>query len=154
MDRNAVAMTESESLRGRRILKTMADFDLIFIVQDAEGNPAGISLPLPDLNQALIRAYPRPGVPEIWSMLKMLWHWKIRSKITIARIPILGVLEPYRGRGVAALLMYETARAVLTKGYEWSEMSWLLETNDMINRPAKMINAEVYKVYRLYQKPL
>jgi hypothetical protein len=150
----AVPMTDNEFTHMIDGLKSIADFDLMFIVEDAEGNPAGIVLPLPDLNQALIKAYPRPGTPEIWTMLKMFWHWKIRSKITIARIPLMGVLEPYRGRGVDALLMYESARAILTKGYEWSEMSWLLETNDMINRAAKMTNAEVYKVYRLYQKPL
>ena len=50
--------------------------------------------------------------------------------------------------------MYETAHAILTGGYKRSEMSWLLETNAMINRAAKMTGAEVYKVYRLYQKPL
>jgi hypothetical protein len=150
----AIPMTDNEFTHLIEGLKPIADFDLLCIVEDAEGNPVGISLPLPDLNQALIRAYPRPGVPEIWSMLKMLWHWKIRSKIDLARVAVLGVLEPYHGRGVGALVMHETARAILTRGYTRSEMSWLLETNDMINRAAKMTGAEVYKTYRLYQKSL
>jgi GNAT superfamily N-acetyltransferase len=150
----AVPMTDSEFIHLIEGLKPIADFDLLCIVEDAEGHPVGVSLPLPDLNQALIRAYPRPGVPEFWSMLKMLWHWKIRSKIDLARVAVLGVLEPYHGRGVGALVMHETAQAILTRGYKRSELSWLLETNDMINRAAEMTGAEVYKTYRLYQKSL
>jgi GNAT superfamily N-acetyltransferase len=135
-------------------LRQMADFDLVFIVEDREGKVAGMSLTLPNLNQALIKAYPRPGVPEPLTLLKLLWHWKVHSAVDSVRVLALGVLEPYRGRGVDALLIYETARAALSKGYKWGEMSWILETNDMMNRDIEMMGGEVYKIYRIYQKPL
>jgi len=113
-----------------------------------------MSLTLPNLNQALIKAYPRPGVPEVWTLLKLMWHWKLRSSIDGLRVVLLGVLEPHRGRGIDALLIYETAQASLKKGYTWGEMSWILETNDMMNRGIEMMQAHVYKTYRIYQKPL
>jgi hypothetical protein len=132
----------------------MADFDMIFVVEDRQGNVAGMSISLPDVNQALIKAYPRPGVPEPLTLLKLLWHWKVRSCITALRVVVLGVLEAHRGRGVDALLIYETTRVALSKGYEWGEMSWILETNDMMNRDLEVMGGRVYKNYRIYQRPL
>jgi GNAT superfamily N-acetyltransferase len=150
----AVPMTDHEIEHMAASLKQMADFDLVFIVEDREGDVVGISLTLPDLNQALLKAYPRPGTPEILTLLKLLWHWKVRSCVDAVRVLALGVLEPHRGRGVDALLIYETAQVGLRKGYKWGEMSWILEINDMMNRDIKMMGGEVYKTYRIYQKPL
>jgi GNAT superfamily N-acetyltransferase len=150
----AVAMTDHEIEHLAKQLRQMADLDLIFVVEDKHGEVAGMSLSLPNLNQALLKAYPRPGVPEPWTLLKLLWYWKVRSVIDGVRAVALGVLEPHRGRGVDALLMYETTRVALSKGYKWSEMSWILETNDMMNRAIAMMGAEIYKTYRIYQKPL
>lgn len=135
-------------------LKQMADPELVLIAEDPEGNVVGIALTLPDFNQALLKAYPRPGVPEPFTLVKLLWHWKVRSCIDGVHVLILGVLEPYRGRGVDALLMYETAQAALPKGYKWGEMGWILETNDMTNRAAAVMGCEHYKTLRIYQKPL
>jgi hypothetical protein len=135
-------------------LKQMADPELVIIAEDSEGNVAGISITVPDFNQALLKAYPRPGVPEPLTLLKLLWHWKVRSCINVVRVLALGVLEPYRGRGVDALMIYELAQVGLRKGYEWGEMSWILETNDMMNRGAQMMGCEIYKTYRIYEKAL
>jgi hypothetical protein len=132
----------------------MADLDMVFIVEDRDGQVAGMSISLPDLNQVLLKVKPRPGVPEIWSLLKLLWYWKVRSCVDAVRVLALGVLEPYRGRGVDALLIYETTRVGLSKGFRWGEMSWILETNDMMNRANHLMGGEVYKTYRIYQKPL
>lgn len=150
----AVALTDHEFAHIADGLKQMADPDLVFIVEDREGNVAGISVSLPDLNQALLKAYPRPGVPEFITLLKLLWHWKVRRCVDGLRVMLLGVLEPYRGRGVDALLIYETALAGLKKGYRWGEMSWILETNDMMNRGIELMQAHVYKTYRIYEKKL
>jgi GNAT superfamily N-acetyltransferase len=150
----AVPMTDNEIDHLAAQLRQMADLDLVFIVEDKSGNVAGMSLTLPDLNRALLRAYPRPGVPEPWTLLKLLWHWRVRTVIHNVRVLALGVLEPHRGKGVDALLIYETARAALSKGYEWGEMGWILETNEMMNRGIGVMSAEVYKTYRVYQKSL
>jgi hypothetical protein len=33
-------------------------------------------------------------------------------------------------------------------------MSWILESNDMMNRAIKRLGGEIYKTYRIYEKPL
>ncbi len=71
---------------------------------EVNGKPAGFLLAVPDLHQALQHAYPRPGKPEFISLLQVLWHWKIRSKITRLRIPLMGVKEQFRGIGVEAAM--------------------------------------------------
>jgi GNAT superfamily N-acetyltransferase len=150
----AVPLTDGEIEHLLDSLKLMADPELVILAEDAEGNVVGMALTLPDLNQALLKAYPRPGIPEPLTLLKLIWHWKVRSCIDAVRVLALGVLGPYRGRGVDALLMYETAVAALPKGYVWGEMGWVLETNDMMNRGAETMGCKVYKTYRLYDKPL
>jgi len=150
----AVAVTDHEFQHLAAELKQIADLDLVFIVEDPEGEVVGMSVSLANVNQALLKAYPRPGVPEFWTLLKLLWHWKVRSCIDGVRVTLMGVLEPYRGRGIDALMMYESTMEALRKGYTWAEMSWILESNDMMNRGIQMMGAEVYKTYRIYQKPL
>jgi GNAT superfamily N-acetyltransferase len=149
-----VPLTDNEFDLLAQELKQIADLDLTFLVQDHEGQTAGMALSLTDLCGPLLKAYPRPGVPEWWTTLKLLWHWKVRHQVKGVRVTLLGVLEPHRGKGVDALLIYESTMGAIRKGYEWGEMSWILETNDMMNRGIALMNAEVYKTYRIYQKPL
>jgi hypothetical protein len=104
------------------------------------------------VNQALLRARPRPNR---WSLpltlVKFLWH---RRKITGLRTLIMGVLPEYRTLGIDASFYVETARAAFRKGYQRCEMSWILESNDMMNRIIERLGGTVYKTYRVYEKPL
>lgn len=149
----AVAMTEHEIEHLAEGLKQIMDPDLVFVVEK-DGKVVGVSITLPDVNQALLRAHPSPQTWELWTLLKFFWRYKIRSCIDGIRVLILGVLEPYRGTGVDALLYYETTLAALPKGYRNAEMSWVLETNDPMNRAIQFMGGQVYKTYRIYQKPL
>jgi hypothetical protein len=146
-------MTDAEIKHLAAGLKQIIDPNLIFAVEK-QGQVVGISITLPDLNQALIKAYPRPGVPEIWTTLKLLWHWKVRRCVKACRVMILGVLEEYRVSGVNALLLYETAVSAVEHGYVGGEMSWILETNHMVQRDIETMGGKVYKIYRIYQKAL
>lgn len=125
----------------------------VVVFAERDGRPVGAMLPLPDVNQALIKAYPRPEVPEWWTMLKLLWHWKVRGCVDTIRGFAGGVLEPYRGRGVEALLFIEMAKGALPR-YRRAEISWVLETNIMMRRTAEMLGGRVYRTYRLYEKSL
>jgi GNAT superfamily N-acetyltransferase len=64
------------------------------------------------------------------------------------------VLPEYRGTGVDAMLYLHTAQQALRKGYRAVEMSWLLETNEMVLRSAEMLGGHRYKTYRVYEKAL
>jgi len=148
-----VPMTDAEFKAMGDELRQILDPDLT-LVGEIEGKPIGVSITLPDLNQPLLRAYPRPGTPGWWTMVKLVWHWQVRRQVTWARVLILGVLPEYRARGVDALFYYETAKAALKKGIKHSEMSWILENNDSISRPIRVLGGEVYKTYRFYEKRL
>jgi hypothetical protein len=77
-----------------------------------------------------------------------------KKKINFMRIVILGVLPEYRNSGIGGLLFYETGRRGVAQGYWHGEASWVLEDNLMMNRGAKLMNAEKSKTYRIYEMPL
>jgi hypothetical protein len=144
-------MTDHEIEHLGQELKFIIDPDLVYVAL-LDGEPAGISLGVPDVNQAMRLARPRPNT---WSLpltlARFLWH---RRKIDTFRLMIMGVVPEHRALGIDALFYVETARAAFRKGYEWCEMSWILESNDMMNRIIQRLGGEVYKTYRVYQKPL
>jgi len=146
-----VPMTDHEIEHLGQELKFIIDPDLVYVAL-LDGKPAGISLGVPDVNQALRLAHPQPNT---WSLPltlgRFLWH---RRKIDTFRLMIMGVIPEYRALGIDSLFYVETARAAFRKGYEWCEMSWILESNDMMNRIIQRLGGEVYKTYRVYQKPL
>ena len=148
-----IPMTDAEFAKMGEDLRLVLDPDLT-LVAEIDGQPIGVSITLPDVNQPLRLAYPAPKTPEWWTVAKLVWHWKIRRRITWARVLILGVLPAYRARGVDALLYYETAQTALKKGIRHAEMSWILENNDAISRPIRVMGGRIYKTYRFYEKPL
>jgi hypothetical protein len=127
------------------------DPDLVYVAL-VDGKPAGISLGIPDVNQALLKVQSQPNT---WSLpltlAKFLWY---RRKINALRLMIMGVVPEYRALGIDALFYVETARAAFRKGYERCEMSWILESNDMMNRIIERLGGKIYKTYRIYEKPL
>jgi GNAT superfamily N-acetyltransferase len=148
-----VPMTDGEIDQLAENLKPIMDPDLVLMVE-VDGEVVGFSLTVPDLNQPLLHAYPRPNVPELFTMVKLLWHWKVRKRAEWIRVIALGVLPEFRARGVDALIYLETAKRAASKGYHWAEGSWILENNEMMNRSIRMLGGEVYKTYRMYEKKL
>ena len=142
--------TEHEIEHLAKELKLIIDPDLVHIAE-VDGQPAGICLGIPDVYQAMLKARPQPNV---WSLPltlgKFLWH---RRKIDTFRLMIMGVLPEYRTSGIDALFYVETARSAFAKGYEFCEMSWILESNDMMNRIIERLGGKIYKTYRVYEKP-
>jgi len=148
-----VPMTDAEIDRLGEQLKPIIDPDLV-TVAEADGRVVGFGLTLPDLNGPLHMAYPRPNVPEWFTFAKLLWHWKVRRQVSWIRAFALGVLPEYRGTGVDAMMYFHTLERAMRKGYHSVEMSWLLESNDMVLRSAEMLGGHRYKTYRVYEKTL
>ncbi|GMR09412.1 MAG: GNAT family N-acetyltransferase [Anaerolineae bacterium] len=149
----AVRMTASESDLLAEQLKPLVDPELALMIE-REGKAVGFGLALPDLNQPLLKAYPRPGYPEAITLLKLLWHWKVRGKIKWVRAWGVGILPEFQGQGLESILFLKLTEAAHRKGFSLSEASWILEDNEKINRSLQMLGAEVYKTYRIYQKAL
>ncbi|NQS90981.1 MAG: N-acetyltransferase [Chloroflexi bacterium] len=148
-----VPMTDAEFDQLANELHDVIDPDLTFIAEK-DGKTVGFSITLPDVNQPLRIAYPKPTTPEWWTMIKLVWNWKILKKITWVRVLVLGVIPEYRELGIDALLYYKSATAADKKGMTAGEMSWILDNNDKMNRPIIAMGGEVYKTYRFYEKPL
>ena len=119
-----------------------------------DGDPAGFVLPIPDFNQVLQKVYPRPGVPEVFSLLKALYYWKIKKSMDWVRTPLFGVKEPYRNKGVDAVLLYYGLRAIIDGGYFHSDSGWILETNEKVIRVLRSMGTEIYKTHRFYERKL
>lgn len=134
-------------------LRPIVDTDFVFVAE-VEGEPVGFSLTLPDLNEPLRLAYPRPGTPEWWTTAKFAWHWKVRRKVSWIRVFAMGVIPEYRVKGIDALFYYESAKVAIKKGIAQAEMSWILESNDKMNEVIRSLGGEVYKTYRFYEKEL
>lgn len=130
-----------------RDMKQIVDPDLVFIAE-MEDKPIGFCLSLPNINQALKYANGRL-FPT--GLLKILWHTKIKNKIDSVRIITMGIVPEYQKRGIDALFYLETYRIGMDKGYQWGEMSWILEDNYPMVRAAEYMGAKLYKRYRVYK---
>ncbi|MBA3868005.1 MAG: GNAT family N-acetyltransferase [Anaerolineae bacterium] len=122
---------------------------------EVDGQPAGFVMGVPDFNQVLKAANPRPGVPEFVSLLRAAWYWKIRPIIDTARIPLMGVKESFRNKGVDAVLYYYVLMSLLNAPQiQHSDAGWILEVNENMVSIALSFGSTVYKTHRLYEKKL
>jgi len=123
------------------------------LLAEVDGKPVGFSITLPDLNEAIRPLNGRLttfGLPI--GLLRLVF--RIR-RIKTARMMVLVILESYRRRGVAELLILHTldyGKNVLH--YTGAELSWTLEDNVLISRTVEAVGARCYKRYRIYEKSL
>ncbi len=143
----AVPMTDAEFDHLAHDLAMIVDDDLCYLAFDGD-RPIGCSITLPDLNQIAVKMKGRL-FPFGW------YHYLFgRRNITGLRVLIMGVLQEYRLKGVEALFYQETCRVAVKKGFEWAEMSWILEDNYNVRRGIEMMGGEIYRTYRIYEKPI
>lgn len=143
----AVAMTDHEFKHLAKDLKMILDPDLCFIAE-VDGEIAGFSLSLPDINQALIHL---DGHLFPFGFLQLLWY---KHRINAVRIITMGVVKKFRHMGIDACFYCETYKNAYAKGMPRGEASWILETNTTMNRALEKMGFQVYKTYRLYDLAL
>jgi len=146
-----VPLTEAEFDQLEHSLEQIVDPNVVFFVE-RDGEAVGFSLSIPDVNQLMHKLQPGPSL--VSSYLAGLRVLRSRSKPNRIRVLALGVMEEYRGKGLDALLYYETAHACVANGYSWAEASWVLETNEAMNKSIELLGSEIYKRYRVYEKKL
>jgi hypothetical protein len=64
------------------------------------------------------------------------------------------VKSEHRKRGIEGILFSEGLQKSLEIGYKWCEYSWILEDNELTKRAVRLMDGELYKVYRIYEKVL
>jgi GNAT superfamily N-acetyltransferase len=148
-----VPLTPKELEAFAESLGQLIDPRMLFFAE-CEGEMAGFIIAVPDMNQVIKRAYPQPGVPEIFTLAKILWHWKVRPIINGVRVPLMGVKPAFRGRGVDAVMYAYILRAIIECDYFHSDAGWILETNQAMVSIANNFGSTIYKTYRMYEKAL
>jgi len=142
-----VPLTRADFQRQVRALKPLLDSDFVLFAE-ANGQPVGFALGLPDINQAIRHAN---GGRYPWDWLKLWWYSR---RVDCLSFKILAVLPEHRGRGIDVLFYLEMARQALAHGCRWVDMSLTGEDNLMTTRIATRFEAEVYKRYRTFQLAL
>ena len=123
--------------------------EFVFIAE-ADGKAVGFSVTLPDYNYILKKIKGRL-FPFGW--LKYIIY---KNKIPGLRVPIMGVLEKYKNRGIDVVFYYRSFKTAFEhkNPYRDAEFSWVLETNKIMNRISKSLTAEIYKTYRIFDKKI
>jgi GNAT superfamily N-acetyltransferase len=114
--------------------------------------PAGFSLAVPDFNEMLKKAYPRPGTPEILTLLQVAWHWKVAKTTRGVRLPLMGVKSEFRDKGVDLVMLSANVQQIPPQ-YDHIDCGWILETNQLTKMSIKL-GAKPYKTHRFYEKKL
>jgi GNAT superfamily N-acetyltransferase len=116
---------------------------------EVNGRPAGFMLLVPDFN--LIAKRIRNGRLFPTGLIKLLLG---KRRIRFGRIMALGVKREYRRSDVFALLVDELYRRGMAYGMTRAEASWVLEDNELMNRPMRAMGARQYRRWRIYEKTL
>lgn len=132
-------------------LKQIADHDMNFVAENAEGEMVGFSVAVPNINEALIHIRDGRLFPFGWA--KLLWYSR-PGAIRSLRFLVMGVLEPYRRHGIDVVLNYHQFLEGMRKGYTEAEMSQILETNTPMLRAAEALGGRRYKTHRMFVKRL
>ncbi len=121
---------------------------LCFMVETSDGEPVGVSVTLPDVNPFVKKMNGR--------IFPFGWIHLLRSRrhSTGARTFMMGVLPKYRNMGVDIAMVVETIRVGLSIGYQWSECSLIVESNENMIRPIEKWGGVRYKSYRIFSRQL
>jgi GNAT superfamily N-acetyltransferase len=118
------------------------------LVAEVAGEPAGFSLTLPDVNTALPVANGR-----LWPFGWLRVSRAIRA-IDQGRFVLLGVRPGRTGRGIGALLAYQTYQTLRRLGWKKLELSLVQVTNAQVRRVIEAFACPSAKTYRLYSRAI
>ena len=145
-------LTEAEFDHMAKQLSRLAVPELTLLAE-IDGKPAGFSITIPDVNEAI---KPLCGRLTTFGLPIGLIRFICRMpRAKTARMLVLDLLEEYRRRGISELLILKTldyGKNVI--GFTGAELGWTLEDNDLVNRIIERVGAERYKTYRIYEKSL
>jgi len=144
-----VPMTDREIEHLAEQFRHVAVPDIIPFAEK-DGQVVGFGLGLPDLN-VVFRGNRNGRLLPV--LPRLLWALR-REKIRRARIPLLGVLPEFRGRGLDAVLYHWIWTRAAAHGMYWGEAGWILEDNPAMKAGLEKMRFTVYKTYRLYDRPL
>ena len=143
-----VPVREEEFLESAREMKQIVD-PRIVVLAEVNGEPAGVSMSLPNVNRALLGLNGRLLPFNIFRFLYRLKHMRE------CRIFGIASLEKFRHMGITSLLLMQDILWAVELGYDVGEASWVLEDNIRSSRTIEHgLDPVHYKTYRIYQKTI
>ena len=139
-------ITEAEGkVIGERLLQ-IADPKLIKLVMK-DDNIVGFLFGYPDISEGIRRARGR--------MWPFGWVWLLREfgRTSWLNINGAGILAPYRGLGVNAVLYNEMYRTIHDGQFRHADLVQM-EEHVLTLDDTRTLGGEIYKVHRIYEKPL
>ncbi len=142
-----VPMTDEELDAMAEDLKPLAEPSLV-LFGEIEGKLVGFALVMLDYNYIFKQLN---GKLFPTGFLKLFTQ---KKKIKWCRIITLGLIPEYQKRGLDAVFYWEIVNRAHKIGIDLGEASWILEDNAMMNRGADVMQGELYKKYRIYDKKI
>ena len=141
-----VPMTEAEIDAMAEDLKMLIEPGLV-LFGEVDGKTIGFSLCMLDYNH-IFKQMNGKLFPYLYKI------WTKKKEIKWARVITLGVIPEFQRRGLDAVFYWENVTRAKKMGILYGEASWILEDNAMMNRGAEVMQGEIYKKYRVYEKAL
>jgi hypothetical protein len=149
-----IPLTPAEVAHVGKKLKPIVFEDLIRIAE-LDGEPVAFMITLPDINELTADLDGRL-FPFGWA--KLLWRLR-RPKSTRMRVPLMGVRKTHQATRAASfmafmMIEYNRRAAVANYGAKRGEIGWILDDNEPMKSIADVIESEITKTYRIYEKAL
>ena len=145
-----VPMTEAEFDHLAREMKQVVDPRMAFMLE-LDGRPVAFSVAIPDMNKAL--RHVKGGRLLPFGIFKLLPR-VLFGGVYEVRLPLMGVLKEFHGRGFDALLILETIDRTPALGYHACEMSWILDNNMPMRNALEHMGAVPHKEYAIVERPI
>lgn len=124
------------------------------VIAEYDGEAAGFSLTLPNINEAIAdlngRLFP-------FGIVKLLWRLKV-SGIRTGRMAMMGVRRKWQNSPIGAVMALSIIRqsraSHIARGVTSAELSWILDSNERMKHMLTLVGGRVYKRYRIYEKAL
>lgn len=129
-------------------LNLLLDLRYVYLAEE-KGQLIGFGVAIPDINE--ITKNFKKGKLLPFNIVKLLLN---KSKVSLIRIILLGVLPEYRKLGIEAVFFANYIKAAKENNLRAGEASWILESNTMMVQAAEKLNGQKYKTYRIYSKTL
>ena len=120
----------------------------LFLFVYVKGEPAAFFGGVPNIFEKL--------VPISWcrrcELLRAAKMFLTKGSIKGFRLGYLGVKKKFRRLGLDGVMLWQQKIYAQKKGYEYSDIGWVLEDNVLVIRVVEYMNAEPSKTYTIFQK--
>jgi GNAT superfamily N-acetyltransferase len=142
-----VPMTDGEFKQLASEMKQIIDERLV-VFAEKEGETIGFAVLLPDLNYALKTIPDGRLFPT--GLIKLLVLGS-SGVIRETRMPLMGVRKAYQGRAIDTMLVNEVVINGIGMGYMAAEMSWVLDSNQVLKNSLESLGSIRDKEYAMFE---